>query len=330
MPFHEIPSMSDDRKYRQRGYQDDKKERGPKPAVKKPMEPGAPAGARRLSQDGPKNLNMPGFRQVIRCSQCGNPVSTEIAADSRCPQLRHRHARVLAMRDRLPWKPLRVHGNHYHRARSLQKIPGTTVHAVLAARARRWSAKRPHRAPMTREKAFDDLFKFLVQPWRFSRNRIDRPSARISRKSQTPRHTAVLHPNDWCAGDGADDEADSRRGRGAERSRQHRRGQFHPREGSGGRAVESTAVPAIAVLKGDVRHAHTISRRPGRLRVHVVDRSNCPGGRQRLRPLAREQNKLIAEHVAEPLDIQGLRHADVPALPPGGHACAPDDVRAIR
>ena len=78
--------MSDDRKYRQRGYQDENRDRAPKPAARKPPEPGAPAGARRISQDGPKNLNMPGFRQVVRCSQCGNPVSSEIALDGRCPR----------------------------------------------------------------------------------------------------------------------------------------------------------------------------------------------------------------------------------------------------
>ena len=78
--------MSDDRKYRQRGYQDDDRERAPKPAARKPQEPGAPAGARRISQDGPKNINMPGFREVVRCAQCGNPVSTEIGFDTRCPR----------------------------------------------------------------------------------------------------------------------------------------------------------------------------------------------------------------------------------------------------
>ena len=75
-----------DRKYSQRGYQDSEREQKPKPAAKKPAEPGAPAGARRLSQDGPKNLNMPGFREVVRCSQCGNPASSEVALDSRCPR----------------------------------------------------------------------------------------------------------------------------------------------------------------------------------------------------------------------------------------------------
>ena len=40
------------------------------------QEPGAPAGARRISQDGPKNINMPGYREVFRCAQCGYVVST--------------------------------------------------------------------------------------------------------------------------------------------------------------------------------------------------------------------------------------------------------------
>lgn len=74
-----------DRKYRQRGYQDEPRDRESKPQTRRPEpEPGAPAGARRISQDGPKNINMPGFRQVVRCSQCGNVVASEIEADTRC------------------------------------------------------------------------------------------------------------------------------------------------------------------------------------------------------------------------------------------------------
>ncbi len=73
-----------DRKYRQRGYQDEPRERTPRPASRPPAEPGAPAGARRISQDGPKQINMPGFRQVVRCTQCGNIVVDEIGFDSRC------------------------------------------------------------------------------------------------------------------------------------------------------------------------------------------------------------------------------------------------------
>jgi len=77
--------MSDgDRKYRQRGYRDDDHDRQPKAPVKKAPEPGAPAGARRLSQDGPRNVNMPGFREVVRCAKCGTPVSPDVGFDTRC------------------------------------------------------------------------------------------------------------------------------------------------------------------------------------------------------------------------------------------------------
>jgi hypothetical protein len=73
-----------DRKYRQRGYQDDDRDRQPKQPARPAPEPGAPAGARRISQDGPRNINMPGYREVVRCSQCGTVVTAEIALDARC------------------------------------------------------------------------------------------------------------------------------------------------------------------------------------------------------------------------------------------------------
>jgi len=75
-----------DRKYRQRGYQDDDRDRVARPSAPRPApEPGAPAGARRLSsQNGPKSINMPGYREVVRCSQCGNIVGDDTTADARC------------------------------------------------------------------------------------------------------------------------------------------------------------------------------------------------------------------------------------------------------
>ena len=74
-----------DRKYRQRGYQDAPSDRpqNPLPGRAAP-EPGAPAGTRRISQDGPKNINMPGYREVSRCAQCGYIVSGEVSGDRKC------------------------------------------------------------------------------------------------------------------------------------------------------------------------------------------------------------------------------------------------------
>ena len=99
-----------DRKYRQRGYQDDDRERQPAPKTPRPApEPGAPAGARRISQDGPRNINMPGFREVVRCAQCGAVIDEEVGLRQPLPAVRHRPARLLAVRVVRPGQPLRVH-----------------------------------------------------------------------------------------------------------------------------------------------------------------------------------------------------------------------------
>jgi hypothetical protein len=79
-----------DRKYRQRGYQDDDRERRPRPDGQSPAQarperaPGAPAGARRISSEGARNPNMPGYRTVARCSRCGSLVDAEIFSRSKC------------------------------------------------------------------------------------------------------------------------------------------------------------------------------------------------------------------------------------------------------
>ena len=88
-----------DRKYKQRGYQDDGRDRqapgqdgrsrdgDARPSSPRPERlPGAPAGARRISSEGARNPNMPGFRQVARCSRCGTFVDGQIFSRSKCPK----------------------------------------------------------------------------------------------------------------------------------------------------------------------------------------------------------------------------------------------------
>ena len=76
--------MSDsDRKYRQRGYQDTPRERGPKrsqPAEQTPRAPGRPL------QDaaGPRTPNLMASHEVLRCARCGNLLPLPVAADGRC------------------------------------------------------------------------------------------------------------------------------------------------------------------------------------------------------------------------------------------------------
>jgi hypothetical protein len=73
-----------DRKYRQRGYQDEPaKPRGPKgPSAPRPPQERAPG---RVLQDaaGPKTPNLMAAREVCRC-RCGNLLSLPFADDARC------------------------------------------------------------------------------------------------------------------------------------------------------------------------------------------------------------------------------------------------------
>ena len=79
-----------DRKYRQRGYQDEGRDRA-KPQGGQPAAPRPPADrietrldkAERKALEG-RAPSVPGFREVIRCARCGNVTTEAIAGDSRC------------------------------------------------------------------------------------------------------------------------------------------------------------------------------------------------------------------------------------------------------
>ena len=65
-----------ERKYRQRGYQDEPPQRerqGPKP----------PQGPRE-KPEGPKTPNLMASHEVCRCSRCGNLLALPVQPDSRC------------------------------------------------------------------------------------------------------------------------------------------------------------------------------------------------------------------------------------------------------
>jgi hypothetical protein len=146
-----------DRKYRQRGYQDDNRDRPPRPEPSRPApEPGAPAGARRISQDAPRNINMPGFRHVVRCAQCGHIGAEEIGFASRCARCGtdlHSCAQCSSFDPSSRFEcmqavPERVTPKNARNACSLF-APRTTV-------------ERETTTPRTNDakKAFDDLFNF--------------------------------------------------------------------------------------------------------------------------------------------------------------------------
>ena len=72
-----------DRKYRQRGYQDEPRDRQKprdKPEAREPRAPGRPL----QHASGPKTPNLMGSHEVVRCARCGNRLALPVALDGRC------------------------------------------------------------------------------------------------------------------------------------------------------------------------------------------------------------------------------------------------------
>ena len=74
------------KKYRQRGYQDeapDESQGGretPRPDTRE-------RGPRRgYGPREPQKVNMPGFRDVLKCARCGHGISRPIELDTQCPK----------------------------------------------------------------------------------------------------------------------------------------------------------------------------------------------------------------------------------------------------
>ena len=144
--------MSDDRKYRQHGYQDSPRERrGPSPGPKPPAEARDP----RLPRD-PKVPNIPGFREVFRCSRCGNVESLDVASLSKCGKCGvDLHACIHCE----SFDPgARFECRQVIPVRISPKDAANTC-TVFAPR-RTVERETGSAAPTSTRKAFDDLFKF--------------------------------------------------------------------------------------------------------------------------------------------------------------------------
>lgn len=74
-----------DRKYKQRGYQDEgPRERGGEArGPRKPPEPRAP-GRMLQSASGPKTPNLMATHEVVKCARCGNKLTMPVGAADRC------------------------------------------------------------------------------------------------------------------------------------------------------------------------------------------------------------------------------------------------------
>ena len=74
-----------DRKYRQRGYQDDDAEQVPVDRARAPRRDGAPRSVINRQHGKP---NLPAFHEVMRCARCGDTFRQAIGLDTICSRCR--------------------------------------------------------------------------------------------------------------------------------------------------------------------------------------------------------------------------------------------------
>lgn len=134
-----------DRKYRQRGYQDEGR---PKPTQPRPK-------AEPVSREGPRSPKMMGFRDVVRCHQCGTIVTGPFGEVAACPKCRadlHSCAQCASFDSGARFEcmeaiPARVSPKHVRNSCTFYQAR-TTVERETGSTG-----------PPDARKAFDDLFK---------------------------------------------------------------------------------------------------------------------------------------------------------------------------
>ena len=150
-----------ERKYRQRGYQDDDRdrERRPESDRRPPQAPGAPAATRRLSSEGARNPNLMGYHEVVKCARCGAPVDPAILSLStcaRCGQALHSCAQCVHFDTSATFEcrqPIKA------RISPKDAANECALFAVRATWERQTSTPSSPSPVSSAKKAFDDLFK---------------------------------------------------------------------------------------------------------------------------------------------------------------------------
>lgn len=143
-----------ERKYRQRGYQDEPRTRTEShPPQKKEY---APRGQPPIA---PKTFNMPGFREVVRCAPCGHQLTVASAWSpeatcARCGAALHACAQCVHFDTSAPYEcqrpvPARISPKDARNECALFE-PRTTVERETGSTAS---------GPSSARQAFDDLFK---------------------------------------------------------------------------------------------------------------------------------------------------------------------------
>ena len=158
-----------DRKYRQRGYQDENKPRGPKgPAPARPPKQDRAPGRQLQDAAGPKTPNLMAAHEVCRCARCGNLLALPIADDSACPKCGvalHSCVQCVSFDTSSRWEctqsdklPARVAPKDARNDCALYS-PRTTIERQTSTPQNRDAAAGPSGGSSSARQAFDDLFK---------------------------------------------------------------------------------------------------------------------------------------------------------------------------
>jgi hypothetical protein len=160
-----------DRKYRQRGYQDDDRDRAPR-GEGRPKPPPKERAPCRVLQDerGPKTPNLMASHEVFRCARCGNLLPLSIGLLDRCSKCGvdlHACIQCVSFDTSARWEcaqsdkiPARVAPKDDRNACTLF-APRTTIerHTSSPASSASTEAGSSPSTSSGARKAFDDLFK---------------------------------------------------------------------------------------------------------------------------------------------------------------------------
>jgi hypothetical protein len=148
--------LMSDRKYRQRGYQDDNRERPRAARPAQPREPGAPRGRPDLRE--PRAPNVPGFSETIRCANCGETLTSPFTPSTtctRCGAAVHSCAQCTFFD---PGARFECMQNQHLTARVTPKDAGNEC--PLYEPRVKVERQTTSKGPADPKSAFDDLFKF--------------------------------------------------------------------------------------------------------------------------------------------------------------------------
>ncbi len=157
-----------DRKYRQRGYQDDDRERQQPRGPRQPPQERAPG---RVLQDerGPKTPNLMAAHEVFRCARCGNLLSLPVGpldSCSKCGVDLHSCIQCVFFDTSARWEctqndkiPARVAPKDERNNCALMTPRTRVERQTTTPPARSGGSSGETSASSSARKAFDDLFK---------------------------------------------------------------------------------------------------------------------------------------------------------------------------